>query len=106
MNKISLEKFTPEQQDQIIMQTLFIRKSNTALQKYLIDCISKVSKAVTEYKISLPENLEIIQLLEYLKEKNEKCQETGNSMDELMKKFSENNNLILDDEIPESLRWW
>lgn len=103
---MSLEKFTPDQQDQIINQTLFVRKSNIALQKYLIDCISKISKAVTEYKISLPENLEIIQLLEYLKEKNENCQEVGDSMDDLMKKFCENNNLILEDEIPEKLKWW
>lgn len=75
---MSLEKFTPEQQDQIINQTLFVRKSNIALQEYLIDCISQISKAVTEYKISLPENLEIIQLLEYLKEKNEKCKRQAN----------------------------
>ncbi len=103
---MSIEKFTPEQQDQIINQTLFVRKSNIALQEYLIDCISKVSKAVTEYKISLPENLEIIQLLEYLKEKNETCQESGNIMDDLMKKFCEHNNLLLEDEIPKALRWW
>jgi len=103
---MSLEKFTPDQQDQIINQTLFVRKSNIVLQKYLIDCISKVTKAVTEYHISLPENLEIIQLLEYLKEKNENCQESGKSMDDLMNKFCENNNLILEDEIPKALRWW
>jgi len=103
---MSLEKFTPDQQDQIINQTLFVRKSNIALQKYLIDCISKVSKAVTEYKISIPENLEIIQLLEFLKEKNEACQESGNSMGDLMKKFCEKNNLILEDEIPRKMQWW
>jgi len=103
---MSIEKFTPDQQDQIINQTLFIRKSNIVLQDYLIDCISKISKAATEYHISIPENLEIIQLLEYLKEKNETCQEAGNSMDDLMKKFCENNNLILEDEIPKYLRWW
>lgn len=103
---MSIEKFTPDQQDQIINQTLFVRKSNIVLQEYLMDCISKISKAVTEYKISLPENLEIIQLLEYLKEKNEKCQESGKSMDDLMNKFCENNNLILEDEIPKALRWW
>ncbi len=103
---MSLEKFTPEQQDQIIMQTLFIRKSNSTLQKYLIDCIANVTKAVKEYHISLPENLEIIQLLEYLKEKNEKCKESGKSMDDLMNKFCENNNILLEDEIPKALRWW
>jgi len=103
---MSIEKFTPDQQDQIINQTLFIRKSNIALQDYLIDCISKISKAVTEYHISLPENLEIIQLLEYLRVKNEKCQEAGITMDDLMKKLCENNNILLDDEIPKSLRWW
>jgi len=103
---MSLEKFTPEQQDQIINQTLFVRKSNIALQEYLIDCISKITKAVTEYKISLPENLEIIQLLEYLKEKNEKCQESGKSMNDLMNKLCANNNILLDEEIPKSLRWW
>ena len=103
---MSIEKFTPEQQDQIISQTLFVRRSNIALQKYLMDCISKVSKAVTEYKISLPENLEIIQLLEFLKEKNEKCQESGKSMNDLMNQLCANNNILLEDEIPESIRWW
>lgn len=103
---MDLEKFTQDQQDQIINQTLFIRKSNIALQEYLIDCISHITKAVTEYKISLPENLEIIQLLEYLKEENKKCQESGKSMDDMMKKFCESNNLILEDEIPKKLRWW
>jgi len=103
---MSIEKFTPEQQDQIINQTLFVRRSNVALQKYLMDCISQVTQAVTEYHISLPENLEIIQLLEFLKEKNEKCQESGNNMNALMKKFCENNNLILEDEIPDCIKWW
>lgn len=103
---MDLEKFTKDQQDQIINQTLFVRKSNIVLQKYLMDSISHITKAVTEYKISLPENLEIIQLLEYLKEKNESCQESGKSMENLMEKFCESNNLILEDEIPEKMRWW
>ena len=103
---MSIEKFTRDQQDQIINQTLFVRRSNIALQKYLMDCISKISTAVTEYKISLPENLEIIQLLEFLKEKNEKCQESGKSMNALMNKLCANNDILLEDEIPESLRWW
>jgi len=103
---MSIEKFTQDQQDQIINQTLFVRKSNIVLQEYLIDCISHITKAVTEYKISLPENIEIIQLLEYLKEKNEKCQESGKSMGDLMEKLCENNNLILEDEIPQNMRWW
>ena len=106
MGIMSLEKFTPDQQDQIINQTLFVKKSNIALQEYLIDCISKITHVVTEYHISLPENLEIIQLLEYLKDKNENCQKAGKSMDDLMNKLCVNNNILLEDEIPKKLRWW
>lgn len=33
-------------------------------------------------------------------------QEAGKSMNALVNKFCENNNILLDDEIPKSLRWW
>lgn len=102
----NIENFTPDQQDQIIQQTLFVRKSNIALQEYLIHCIGEIQKCVTEYKIVIPENREIVELLKYLKEKQEKSKEASESMDALMNKMAANNNILLEDEIPKNIRWW
>lgn len=101
-----LERFTPDQQDQIIMQTLFVRRSNVAFGGILTKILEGVRDWQTKNNMDLPDQETLDVLYKKLKDAEKEVNKPGETMNDLMSKIYANNDILLEDEIPANMRWW